>query len=140
MIYLIQLVWMQFVAELFFRIKPRLYEIVHGGFFDNSKGYGPIAPKDVGDTLESLLGIDTNNRMNADYNGLIEIESKGGKRTFDPLFTLRPRFEGTRVAEYEPSDRNRVSAFARVHGYDSEAHPGYNSLYITIGFFGGTTK
>ena len=124
---------MDAITELFFQIKPRLYEIVHGGFFDNSKGYGPIAPKDVGDTLESLLGIDTNNRMNADYNGLIEIKSKGGKRTLDTLFTLRPRFEGTRVAEYEPSDRNRVSAFARIYGYDSEAHPGYNSLYITIG-------
>ena len=38
------------ISDLFYQIKPRLYEIVHGGFFDNSKGYGPIAPKDVGDT------------------------------------------------------------------------------------------
>ena len=117
---------------LFVAIKPRLKEIVQGGFYDNSKGIGPIAPKDVGDTLESLLGINTNNRNDADYNGLIEIKSKGGN-TLDTLFTLRPQFDGTRVAEYEPNDRNRVSAFARVYGYDSDKHPGYNSLYITIG-------
>ena len=121
------------ITDLFYQIKPRLQEIVHGGFFNNSKGYGPIAPKDVGDTLEALLGINTNNRNNADYNGLIEIKSKGGNRTLDTLFTLRPQFDGTRVAAYEPSDRNRVSAFDRIYGYDSDAHPGYNSLYITIG-------
>lgn len=121
------------ITDLFQQIRPRLYEIVHGGFFDNSKGYGPIAPKDVGDTLESLLGINTNNRIDADYNGLIEVKSKGGSNTLDTLFTLRPQFDGTRVADYEPNDRNRVSAFARVYGYDSDAHPGYSSLYITIG-------
>ena len=121
------------ITELFETIKPRLREIINGGFYNNSKGWGPIAPKDVGDTLEDLLGIRTNNRMNADYNGLIEIKSKGGNRTLDTLFTLRPRFDGTRVAEYEPNDRSRVSAFARLYGYDSDAHPGYSSLYITIG-------
>lgn len=121
------------ITDLFYKIKPRLQEIVHGGFFNNSKGYGPIAPKDVGDTLEALLGINTNNRNDADYNGLIEVKSKAGGNTLDTLFTLRPQFDGTRVAEYEHSDRYRVSAFARLYGYDSEAHPGYNSLYITIG-------
>lgn len=121
------------ITDLFDQIKPRLQEIVHGGFFNNSKGYGPIAPKDVGDTLEALLGINTNNRNDADYNGLIEVKAKGGTRTLDTLFTLRPQFEGTRVAAYETSDRKRVSAFARIYGYESDAHPGYNSLYITIG-------
>lgn len=121
------------ITDMFCQIKPKLEEIIHGGFFDNSKGFGPIAPKDVGDTLESLLGINTNNRIDADYNGLIEIKAKGDSRTLDTLFTLRPQFEGTRVAEYEPSDRNRVSAFARLYGYDSDSHPGYSSLYITIG-------
>jgi hypothetical protein len=121
------------ITDLFHQIRPRLYDIVHGGFFNNSKGYGPIAPKDVGDTLESLLGINTNNRIDADYNGLIEVKSKGGSNTLDTLFTLRPQFDGTRVAAYEPNDRNRVSAFARIYGYDSDAHLGYSSLYITIG-------
>ncbi len=126
---------MDAITQLFDSIKPRLREIIQGGFYDNSKGSGETAPKDVGDTLESLLGIRTNNRNDADYNGLIEVKSKGGARTLDTLFTLRPRFEGTRVAEYEPSDRNRVSAFARVYGYDSDVHPGYSSLYITIGSY-----
>ena len=121
------------ITELFYQIRPRLQEIIQGGFYNNSKGYGPIAPKDVGDTLEDLLGIRTNNRTDADYNGLIEVKAKGGGRTLDTLFTLRPRFEGTRVAFYEPIDRNRVSAFARIYGYESDAHPGFNSLYITIG-------
>lgn len=120
-------------TELLIRIKPRLSEIVNGGFFDNSKGYGAMAPKDVGDTFENLLGIKTNNRNDADYNGLIEIKAKGGSRTLDTLFTLRPHFEGTPVADFEPIDRYRVSAFARLYGYHSAAHPGYSSLYITIG-------
>lgn len=124
---------MDSITQLFESIKPQLRSIINGGFYDNSKGPGEIAPKDVGDTLEALLGISTNNRNDADYNGLIEVKSKGGSRTLDTLFTLRPRFEGTRVAEYEPSDRNRVSAFARIYGYDSEAHAGYSNLYITIG-------
>lgn len=123
------------ITELFEEIKPRLREIICGGFCNNSKGYGPIAPKDVGDTLESLLGIQANNRNDADYNGLIEVKSKGSNRTLDTLFTLRPRFEGTPVAAFEPNDRNRVSAFARVYGYDSDAHPGFSNLYITIGSY-----
>lgn len=121
------------ITQLFLSIKPKLKEIIQGGFYDNSKGSGAIAPKDVGDTLESLLGINTNNRNNADFKGLIEIKSKGSGRTLDTLFTLRPRFDGTRVAQTEPNDRNRVSAFTRIYGYDSDAHAGYSSLYITIG-------
>lgn len=121
------------ITQLFSEIRPLLKEIIMGGYYDNSKGRGPIAPKDVGDTLEELLGIRTNNRRDADFNGLIEVKSKGAGQTLDTLFTLRPRFEGTRVAEYEPFDRNRVSAFARIYGYDSDRHPGYSSLYITIG-------
>lgn len=130
---LMNAIGMDGITQLFTKIKPKLREIINGGFYDNSKGAGEIVPKDVGDTLEDLLGIRTNNRNDADYNGLIEVKSKGGKRTLDTLFTLRPRFEGTRVAEYEPNDRNRVSAFARIYGYDSDAHPGFSSLYITIG-------
>lgn len=121
------------ITQLFLSIKPKLKEIIQGGYYDNSKGSGAIAPKDVGDTLESLLGINTNNRNNADFKGLIEIKSKGSSRTLDTLFTLRPRFDGTRVEAMESNDRNRVSAFTRIYGYDSDAHAGYSSLYITIG-------
>ena len=126
---------MDATTELLVQIKPRLSEIISGGFYDNSKGKGEIAPKDVGDTLEELLGIRTNNRHDADYKGLIEIKAKGGNRTLDTLFTLRPHFEGTRVADYESNDRYRVSAFARLYGYYSAVHEGYRSLYITIGSY-----
>lgn len=120
------------ITQKFIEIRPLLAEIVHGGFYNNSKGRGPAAPKDVGDTLESLLKISTNNSTRADISGLIELKAKEAK-TLDTLFTLRPNFEGTEVAQYEANDRNRVSAFARLYGYESEKHPGCKSLYITVG-------
>ncbi|HEN7878496.1 TPA: restriction endonuclease [Streptococcus agalactiae] len=114
------------------RLMPQIKAIARQGFHNNSKGAGKIAPKDAGDTLESLLGIQTNNSQEADFEGIIELKSKSSK-TLDTLFTLRPNFEGTPVAEFEPNDRSRVSAFARLYGYDSDKHLGYKSLYITIG-------
>lgn len=113
-------------------IRPRLREIIQGGFFDNSKGKGNIKPKDVGDTFESLLGVRTNNSSGADLDGLIELKAKG-KGTLASLFSMRPQFEGTRIAEYEPNDKKRVSAYTRYYGYFSNAHPDGISLYVTIG-------
>lgn len=121
------------VSKTYKHIKPKLQKIVEGGFYYNSKGVGNFAPKDVGDTLEALLGIKTNNRDTADYQGVIEIVAKGESPTMDTLFTLRPHFEGTAIETYEANDRQRVSAFARYYGYDSDKHPGCSSLYITIG-------
>lgn len=120
-------------TQLLNMLKAKLREIVKGGFYNNSKGKGKIDPKDVGDTLEELLGVKTNNRNDADCDGLIEIKAKGQGRTLDTLFTLRPHFEGTQVADFEPIDRFRVSAFARLYGYYSLKHPDCKSLYITIG-------
>lgn len=114
------------------RLIPQIIAIAKQGYHSNSKGGGKIAPKDAGDTLESLLGIKTNNSQEADFEGIIELKSKSSK-TLDTLFTLRPNFEGTPVADYEQNDRSRVSAFARLYGYDSDKHIGYKSLYITIG-------
>lgn len=121
------------ITKKFEEIRPTLEKIVHSGWHDNSKGEGIKAPKDVGDTLESLLKVNTNNRTDADIDGLIEVKSKGASRTLDTLFTLRPLFEGTEIAMYEKNDRFRVSAFARLYGYYSEKHPECKSLYITIG-------
>ena len=120
------------VNMVFNEVKQRLKNIVDGGYYPNVKGKGKIAPKDVGDTLESLLEVPTNNSPAADIRGVIELKSKGGN-TLDTLFTLRPSFEGTPVEEYEENDRYRVSAFARLYGYISAAHPESRSLYITIG-------
>lgn len=114
------------------RLIPAVKKIAKAGFHPNSKGKGEFSPKDVGDTLEFLLGIKTNNNQDADFEGKIEIKSKMGK-TLDTLFTLRPQFEGTKVAINEPIDRSRVSAFTRLYGYDSSEHENYKSLYITIG-------
>lgn len=114
-------------------IRPKLTAIVNGGWVNNSKGKGEKAPKDVGDTFEALLSIETNNSAKADIDGLIEIKTKGESRTLDTLFTLRPSFDGTKIASIETNDRSRVSAFARYYGYESDKHPNCNSLYITIG-------
>ncbi|HFI0789889.1 TPA: MvaI/BcnI family restriction endonuclease [Streptococcus suis] len=120
------------IEESLTRLIPQIKRVAQQGYHSNSKGEGKIAPKDAGDTLESLLGIKTNNRQEADFEGIIELKSKSSK-TLDTLFTLRPNFEGTPVADFEPNDRSRVSAFARLYGYDSEKHRGFKSLYITIG-------
>ena len=120
------------IKEALSRLIPKVKEIASKGYHPNSKGVGKIAHKDAGDTLENLLGIKTNNSQKADFEDLIELKSKTSK-TLDTLFTLRPRFEGTPVAEFESNDRSRVSAFARLYGYESDKHPGMNSLYITIG-------
>lgn len=120
------------VEDSLTRLIPKIKAIAKQGYHNNSKGAGNIEPKDAGDTLESLLGIKTNNSQEADFEGIVELKSKSSN-TLDTLFTLRPDFEGTPVAEYEPNDRSRVSAFARLYGYESDKHLGYKSLYITIG-------
>lgn len=106
--------------------------IAKEGYHSNSKGEGKVSPKDAGDTLESLLGVQTNNRQNADIDGLIELKTKS-MSGLDTLFTLRPRFDDTPVAKVEPHDRSRVSAYTRMYGYFSEKHPDAKSLYVTIG-------
>ena len=108
---IIQLFGQDKVEDSLNRLIPRIRLIAKQGFHRNSKGVGKIAPKDAGDTLESLLGIKTNNSQEADFEGIIELKSKSSK-TLDTLFTLRPDFEGTPVAKFETNDR---------------------SLYITIG-------
>lgn len=118
--------------EAFNRLLPQIQNLVALGYHKSIAGSGKVSPKDAGDTLEHLLGIDTNNSRNADFEDSIEIKSKVGK-TLDTLFTLRPQFENTHVAEYEQNDRSRVSAFTRLYGYYSDTHPNMKSLYVTIG-------
>lgn len=120
------------IADSASRLIPLIKKIAQAGYHKNSKGIGKISPKDPGDTLESLLGIKTNNNKEADFEGKIELKTKSSK-TLDTLFTLRPQFHGTKIAQYEIKDKSRVSAFARYYGYESDKHLGYKSLYITIG-------
>lgn len=106
--------------------------IAKEGYHLNSKGAGKVSPKDAGDTLESLLGVKTNNRINADIDGQIELKTKS-MSGLETLFSLRPRFEDTPIAKVEPNDRYRVSAYTRKYGYLSDSHPNAKSLYVTIG-------
>lgn len=114
------------------RLIPKIKNIAKNGLYKNSKGVGKLKPKDAGDTLEYLLGIKTNNNNEADFEKLIEIKTKT-KNNLATLFTLRPNFENTPIAEIESNDKNRVAAFTREYGYTSEKHPNHKSLYITIG-------
>lgn len=122
------------IAAALTELLPKIRKIAAAGFHPNSKGPGKVSPKDIGDTLEHLLGISVNNSQRADYKNLIELKAKFKDiHTLDTLFTLRPHFEGTMVERLEVKDRQRVSAFTRYYGYHSERHSGCKSLYITIG-------
>lgn len=121
------------LTDSFSRLLPLMKSIAQGGWHPNSKGTGKIDNKDAGDTLEHLLGHTINNKRDADFEGIIEIKTKSNLKTLNTLFTLRPSFEDTPVALLEPNDRSRVSAFARLHGYESDKRPHMKSLYITIG-------
>lgn len=119
---------------LFEKIKPLLKQIIEEGkAYPNYKGLGKEAPKDVGETLEALLKVETNNRNDADLEGLIELKGKGSKGTKDTLLTLRPSFEGTYIASVEENDKHRVKVFPLYYGYDSMRHAGCKDLYVTIG-------
>ncbi|MGX4645721.1 MvaI/BcnI family restriction endonuclease [Holzapfeliella sp. JNUCC 80] len=92
------------------------------------------APKDAGDTLESLLGLSTNNRKTADYKNLIEIKSKREMKNRDTLFTKRPHFEGTPIASITKKDSKRVGEYQLYYGYDTvRKGEDCKELYITIG-------
>lgn len=122
------------IAVALTELLPKIRQIASAGYHPNSKGPGKVSPKDIGDTLEYLLGIAVNNSQRADYKDLIELKAKlKDIHTLDTLFTLRPRFEGTATERLEPKDRQRVSAFTRYYGYHSERHTSSQSLYITIG-------
>lgn len=130
---ILRLIGRDVTMQSFYELEPKLHEILCHGFYDNVNGPGSHAPQDVGATLEALLDIPTNNRRDADYHGQIEFKAKGAKSTLDTLFTLRPTFVGTAMESYESKDPQRVSALTRRYGYDSDAHPGFACLYITIG-------
>ena len=122
------------VNQAFDMIKDDLKRIVQKNtFVPNVKGKGKESPKDVGETLEHEMKVETNNRKDGDIEGVLELKGKGSKSTKDTLLTLRPSFEGTYIEEVEPNDKHRVKVFPLIYGYDSEKHPKCKDLYITIG-------
>lgn len=122
------------VNQVFESIKGDLKRIVQKDkYVPNVKGKGKEAPKDVGETLEYEMRVETNNRRDADIKGILELKGKGSKATKDTLLTLRPSFEGTYIERMESNDKHRVKVFPLFYGYDSEKHAGCKDLYITIG-------
>lgn len=132
--FLLSIIGVDEVNKLFERIKPALKDIIiNKGYIPNYKGVGKEAPKDIGETLEHQLNVETNNRNKADIDNLIELKGKGSSSTKDTLFTLRPSFDGTYISRVEPNDTHRVKVFPIYYGYPSTRHEGCNDLYVTIG-------
>jgi hypothetical protein len=82
-------------------------------------------PKDVGETLELLLGMKPNSSKRADLNGVIEIKSKRtGSGTNDSLFSKVPNWKLGPIA--------KAIDMINKYGYVSDVHPGFNDLYVTV--------
>ena len=119
--------------EAWSRLKKMIISISNRGYIPNVKGAGKQDPKDVGETMEAQINMLPNNEKKADFEDKIELKAKSGFNTKDTLFTLRPNFEGTPIADIEPNDKKRVTAFQRKYGYLTEKYPNHKSLFITIG-------
>jgi len=84
-------------------------------------------PKDVGDTLESAIGIEVNNLREADYKGEVEIKTKLlSSKTADTLFS--------QVPDWELSPIKSVKDMILTYGYNSRhiKRVGYKDLFVTV--------
>jgi hypothetical protein len=101
-----------------------LYSIHNGSWIESCSPF-KSSPKDVGETLESLLGLDANSSRKADLNDVIEIKSKRkGSGTKSSLFSMVPNWKNSPV--------NSSKSMILNYGYHSDAHPGYKDLYVTV--------
>lgn len=85
------------------------------------------SPKDVGDTLEGLLGLRVNSKGDADYKGEVELKSKrSSSKTADTLFS--------QVPDWELSPIKSVREMILTYGYESshEKRQGYKDLFVTV--------
>ncbi|WP_150102120.1 MvaI/BcnI family restriction endonuclease [Shewanella halifaxensis] len=85
------------------------------------------SPKDVGDTLELLLGLDINNRSDADYKSSIELKAKrSSSKTADTLFS--------QVPDWNVSPIKSVRDMMLTYGYLSthKQRQGYKDLFVTV--------
>jgi len=84
-------------------------------------------PKDVGDTLEAVLGIPVNNLGKADYKGEVELKTKRStSKTPDTLFS--------QVPNWELSPIKSVKEMILTYGYPSR-HPkrqDFKDLFVTV--------
>lgn len=84
-------------------------------------------PKDIGETLETAIGIDANSLKEADYKGEVEIKAKMlASKTADTLFSMVP--------DWKLSPIKSVKDMINTYGYTSNhaKRPGYNDLFVTV--------
>lgn len=109
------------VKELFDKLKEFSFEWV------KSCSPNKKSPKDVGDTLELLLGLSINNDGGADYKGAIELKAKrSSSKTADTLFS--------QVPDWELSPIKSVREMMLKYGYPSthKDRQGYQDLFVTV--------
>lgn len=98
--------------------------ITNNGWVKSIRPNNKPAPKDAGETLESILGIKPNNSGAADYKGLIELKTKISKTTKNTLFCLVP--------DWETSLIKSTAEMVLKYGYDSHKYAEFKDLYITV--------
>lgn len=90
-----------------------------------SVGLGKPADKDVGVTLENALNIPVNSFKKPDFLGEIELKCKRSKsKTRNNLFAQVPNWN---LSKY-----SRAIDFLINYGIESEKHPEYKTLYVTV--------
>lgn len=79
--------------EILTILRTKLHEVKMSGWIES---VSPLfdAPKDVGETLESAMGVKVNNLQTPDFMGKIELKAKRSKaRTMDSLFSKVPDWD-----------------------------------------------
>lgn len=90
-----------------------------------SMNEGRAADKDVGVTLENALNLPINSLKTADFLGEIELKCKRTKsKTRNNLFA--------QVPDWKLSALDAASDYLLKYGIESEKHPGYKTLYVTV--------
>lgn len=113
-------------TEILSLLKIKLNEIKETGWIES---VSPLSdnPKDVGDTLESAMGVNVNNLPTPDFMGKIELKSKRKQaKTLDTLFG--------KVPDWDISNFKSVLSIVKKFGYLSGDYPMkrlYNDIYST---------
>lgn len=84
----------------------------------------PPAPKDVGETLETILGITSNNHTSADFKGQIELKTKSSKQTNSTLFSCVPNWGISQISS--------SADMILTYGYKSNKYEDFCDLYVTV--------
>lgn len=101
-----------------------LLQGIRGQWIPSISPYKSV-PRAIGETLETVLGLEINNLASADFKGEIEIKTKkrGGK-TSDTLFS--------KVPDWSISPISSAADMMLKYGYPSTRYPGFIDLYVTV--------